>query len=156
MRLRWLVISAVCFTTTAWSADPAPSPDAPEKVVAYREKAMKAAANHLGLASMIAKGEIHRPSDMTLHAEALHDLGASFAALFPEGTGPDKVKSESKPDIWTQHDKFLAAAAAFETETQKLVDVAKTGDVAAYKAQTDKVGQACGSCHEPFRVEDEH
>lgn len=156
MRLRWLAFSAVCLSTPAWSADPAPAPDAAEKVVAYREKAMKAAANHLGLASMLAKGEIHRASDWSLHAEALHDLGASFASLFPEGTGPDKVKSESKPEIWTQRDKFLAAAAAFEAETLKLVDVAKTGDLAAYKAQTDKVGQACGACHEPFRVEDEH
>jgi cytochrome c556 len=152
-RLAPLALLAV-FAAPAWSADPAPAAPAPEKVVVYREKMMKAAADHMATTGMIVKGEIDRPQDLAAHATALAELGKTFGSLFPAGTGPDKVKSESRPEVWSQPEKFAEAAKVFETESAKLAEVAKTNDLAAFKAQFGKVGEACGGCHDSFREED--
>ena len=40
---------------------------------------------------------------------------------------------------------------AFETETAKLAEVAKSGDPAAIGPQLKATGKSCGGCHESFR-----
>ena len=158
---------ALAFSAAALAADPAapatpavvtPAPVVPlnlAKTVSYRHKVMKAASDHLAAAGILAKGEVDRPQDMIMHATALLELSATIGSLYPAGTGPDAVKTEAKKEVWTQPDKFAAAAKALETESLGLVDAAKKNDIAAYKAQVGKIGEACGGCHDTFRVEDE-
>lgn len=125
-------------------------------VVKYRHMVMSAAGGHMGAMSMIAKGETDRTQDMVMHAEAMLSLAKVTGSLFPEGSGPQAgVETEAKAEIWSQKDKFAAAVKAFEDESAKLVEVAKKGDVAAFKAQLGAVGGTCGDCHDTFRV-DEH
>jgi cytochrome c556 len=82
-------------------------------------------------------------------AEYAHDL----PSWFPKGTGPDSgVKTLAKPEIWTKPDDFKAAAEKFQTEADKLVEVAATGDIAAVGGQFQATGKACGGCHKPFRT----
>jgi cytochrome c556 len=131
----------------------APAPD-PAKIVAYRQSIMGAAGKRMKAASMVVKGDIPRPQDLPAHAAALHDLGVGLTDLFPPGTDPSKVKTEAKPEVWSDFEKFKAAAQAYETESQKLVDISKTNDLAAYQQQFGVVGKACGSCHDGFRVKD--
>ena len=129
--------------------------DKPESVVLYRQTEMAAMGKHLKAANLLGKGEIaSRPGDLQLHADALHALSTDMCALFPAGTGPDKVKTDAKAEVWSKPADFTAACTAFATETQALVDAAKAGDVAKYATQVGKVGDACGSCHDGFRVED--
>lgn len=160
--------------TVAFGADPAPAKPAatptsvgtpapapplaadPAKAVSYRHKVMKAMADHMAAQNLLAKGEVNRPGDMAMHATALHDLATTIPALYPAGTGPDVTKTEAKKEVWTQADKFAAAAKALETESAALLDVAKKGDLASYKAQLGKVGETCGNCHDAFAVEEEH
>jgi cytochrome c556 len=148
---RLVLALLVGLAAPAWSADPAP-----DKLVAYREKDMKTAANHLSLASMIAKGEVARPQDALMHSVALSDHAKHLLELFPATTSTDKVKSESKPAVWTDWTGFETAAKAYQTETAKLVETAKEPTLDNWKVQVGKVGESCGGCHDKFRVEDEH
>lgn len=138
------------------AAPPAAAPTSadPAKVVAYRQLQMEAAGKHMKATTMILKGEVARPGDLPGHAAALHATAVGLADLFPAGTDSAKVKTEAKAEIWSQPDKFKQAAAAFELETQKLVDVSKSGDTAAYQQQFGAVGKSCGACHDGFRVKD--
>jgi len=69
-------------------------------------------------------------------------------SLFPPGTGRDAgLKTRAKPEIWSERAEFEANAAKLATETEKLGDIAKGGDIEAVKAQVAVVGQACAACH---------
>ncbi len=128
----------------------------PESLTKYRHVYMEGMAKHMKAAGMIVKGEVDRPEDLLFHAQALHGASGEITNLFPPETAPDKVKSDAKPEIWTNWDGFVAASKTFETETAKLVEVAKTKDLDAFKAQFGKVGKSCGGCHDDFQVEDDH
>jgi cytochrome c556 len=148
---RSLVGLALLLAPAALSAPPSPA-----QVVKYRQHLMHAAGSHMGAISMIAKGESDRAQDLVSHADALAAVAKATGALYPVGTGPGVAgfETEAKAEIWTQKDKFAAAVKAFETETAKLVEVAKTGDLAAVKTQLGAVGGSCGDCHDAFRVDD--
>lgn len=142
--------------TAVAPAAPAAAAPSPEKAVKYRETVMMAAAKHMGAMSMIVKGEVDRKQDLQANADALAAIAPTIPALFGPGTGPDKVKSEAKPEVWTKFADFEAANLKFVEATKKLSEVAKTGDFEAFKTQFGEVGKTCGGCHETFRVEDEH
>lgn len=135
-------------------ATPAWSSDSDNPTVEYRMNLMESLAKHSKASWMIARGQVARPGDLVAHATAMHDASKIFGELFPADTGPDKVKTEAKPEVWKNADKFAAANKAFEAETAKLVEAAKKGDLDAYRAQLKAVGGQCGDCHDAFRVED--
>ena len=148
---RFLVVVALLATTTALSAEPAP-----EATVKYRHKLMEAAGSHMSALSMIVKGESPRESDVAMHANALADIAKVVPHVFPAGTGPDVVPSDSKAEIWTKTSEWQAAVKVFQDESAKLAELAKAGDMAAVKGQFGKVGGSCGDCHDLFRVDDDH
>lgn len=132
----------------AFSAD-----DAPDKVVAYREVVMEDLSKQMKLTGMIVKGEVNRPADLTIHAEGMKSLATTIKTLFPAGSGPDKIKSEAKAEIWTKSADFAAACKDFEEQTAKLAEIAKGSDKAAFQEQFGKVGMSCKGCHDTFREE---
>ncbi len=150
MRKTALVLLALVASSTALSADPGP-----DLVVKYRHKVMEAAGDHMGALGMIVKGESNRTSDVTMHATALAEIARIVPDLFPAGTGPDVVKSDSKAEIWTKKAEWDAAVKVFQDESAKLVETAKGGDMTAIKAQFGKVGGSCGDCHDLFRVDED-
>ena len=85
-------------------------------------------------------------------AEKLASTSKEIPKLFPEGSlNPEK--SAAKPEIWQKKADFNAAAKNLETWSVKLRDAAKTGDAAQTQAVVKDFGrQACGTCHQPFRV----
>jgi len=85
-------------------------------------------------------------------AEKLAATSKEIPALFPEGSlNPEK--SAAKPEIWQKRAEFDAAAKNLETWSVKLRDAAKTGNADATNAVVKDFGrQACGTCHQPFRV----
>jgi cytochrome c556 len=85
-------------------------------------------------------------------AEKLLTTSKEITSLFPEGSlNPEK--SAAKPEIWQKRGEFDAAAKNLETWAMKLRDTAGTGDADATGALVKDFGrQACGTCHQPFRV----
>jgi cytochrome c556 len=67
--------------------------------------------------------------------------------------GSDKGETRAKPEIWTEMDKFRAAAAKMQDEMAKLNVVAKAGNIDAIKAQVAETGKACKACHDVYRKE---
>ena len=85
-------------------------------------------------------------------AEKLAQTSTQIVALFPEGS-LDPAKSAAKPEIWQKKSEFDAAAKNLETWSIKLKDTAATGNAEQTQALVKDFGrQACGTCHQPFRV----
>jgi cytochrome c556 len=60
-------------------------------------------------------------------------------------------KTDAKPDIWQDWEKFVAATKKLSEESGQLAQVAQSGDMAAIGDQVKALGKACGDCHKPFR-----
>lgn len=133
------------------------APPSPAQVVKYRHAVMGGLGAHMAGLSMIVKGESDRAGDALAHATAVKDLSHTIGALFPEGTGPStEFETSAKPEIWSQHDKFVEAVKALETSSDALVEAAKSNDPAKLKTALGAVGRSCGDCHDAFKVDDHH
>jgi cytochrome c556 len=85
-------------------------------------------------------------------AQTLATTAKQIPALFPEGS-LDPAKSAAKPEIWQKRAEFDAAAKNLESLSLKLRDVAQTNNSEQTQAMVKDFGrQACGTCHQPFRV----
>jgi cytochrome c556 len=85
-------------------------------------------------------------------AEKLASTSKEIPSLFPEGSlNPEK--SAAKPEIWQKRAEFAAAAKNLETWAMKLRTTAESGNAEETQAVVKDFGrQACGTCHQPFRV----
>jgi cytochrome c556 len=89
---------------------------------------------------------------LSTDAEKLASTAKEIPSLFPEGS-LDPAKSAAKPEIWQKRAEFDAAAKNLETWSMKLRDAAAANNTEQTQAIVKDFGrQACGSCHQPFRV----
>jgi cytochrome c556 len=123
-------------------------------VIAYRQNVMKGIAAHITQIAMVAKGEVSFTDQVAGNARSIATSAMAIPSVFPEGTamGATDAKTEAKPEIWQQWDKFTAAAENLQVQANKLADIAEGGgDAAAIGAQLGELGKACGGCHDAFR-----
>ena len=104
--------------------------------------------------SLVVKHQIASRADLAAHAEAIYGVSRDLDALFPAGSGPDKVKTDAKPAVWQQLPEFKHDAEQLERESAKLAELAKKGDAKAFDEQFKVVGETCNDCHNSFRVHD--
>ncbi len=121
-------------------------------VVKYRRAVMSAQFGHFKTIKAIVTGKVGFTGQLANQAMALELTGRGLTDLFPAGTGPDKIKTRAKPEIWRDWKKFEASAKKLQQETAKLVKIANGGDKKAAAAQFKAVGKACGGCHKLFRA----
>jgi cytochrome c556 len=118
-------------------------------VVADRQRLMK--LNGASWADAQAKLKAGNAEAVAVNAETMALTSTMIPALFPEGSLTDK--SKAKPEIWQKWAEFEAAAKNMGVQAEKLRDAARTKDLAATEAVAKEFGrQACGTCHQPFRV----
>jgi cytochrome c556 len=118
-------------------------------VVADRQRLMK--LNGASWADAQAKLKAGNVEGVAVNAETMALTATHIAALFPQGSLTDK--SKAKPDIWEKWSEFEAAAKNMSAQAEKLRDAARSKDQAATEAVAKDFGrQACGTCHQPFRV----
>lgn len=150
MKRLFLVLAA---TTGLATALPAAAQFAkPEDAVKYRKAAFTVMAAHFGRVAAMANGRM--PFDakaVASNAEIATMMSTLPYAGFVEGT--DKGDTRAKAEVWSQRDKFNAAATKMQEEMVKLNAAAKTGDQATIKTAAGAVGQACKACHDDFRRE---
>lgn len=128
--------------------------DDPAAVIAERRALMRANGMHMGAINDFVEKGMGEPAAVAVHAVDMAAIARSIPGLFPPGTSMDDNAGQTgaKPAIWTEWDKFQAAAAALEQESLKLFRAAQSGDRDAIAAQFAELGKnGCGGCHTPYR-----
>lgn len=124
--------------------------DKPGDAIKYRQSALFVMGQQFGRIAAVIKGR--RPYDK---AEVAEDAAIvdEMSKLPWEGfiAGTDQGKTQAKPEIWTEAEKFKSRQDKLEQEAAKLDQVAKGGDFDAIKAQFGETGKACKACHDDFR-----
>ena len=123
----------------------------PDDAIEYRQGALAVMGNHFGRIGAMVSGKV--PFDAKA-AQANADLVLTLSHLpwpaFIDGS--DKGDTSAKPEVWSQPDKFKAAAARFQDALVKL-DAATAKAVKAddLKAAFSATADTCKGCHEDFR-----
>jgi len=124
----------------------------PEDAIKYRKGAFTVMAAHFGRVAAMANGKM--PFDAKVaadNAEIATIMSKLPYAGFIEGT--DKGETRAEPKIWTEMDKFKAAAAKMQEEMAKLNVAAKSGNLDAIKVAVGDTGKSCKACHDNYRKE---
>jgi cytochrome c556 len=124
----------------------------PEDAIKYRKSAFAVMAAHFGRVAGMANGRIpfdaKAAADNAEVATVLSKL--PYAGFVP---GSDKGETKAEPKIWTEMDKFNAAASKMQEEMAKLNVAAKGGNLDAIKAAVGETGKSCKACHDNYRKE---
>ena len=125
----------------------------PEDAIKYRRAAFTVLGAHFGRVAAMANGRI--PYDAKAAAENA-EIATIVARLPYAGFGEGTEKggdTRAEPKIWTEMDKFRAAANKMQEEMVKLNAAAKSGNLDALKAAAGETGRACKACHDVYRKE---
>lgn len=145
-------IAGVALAAASLATPGARAEDEPAALIAYRQSIMKAIGGHMGAIAMVAKGEVSFTDEVAFHAGAINEMSKHLARLFPEGSGKEAGDTRALPVIWEKWDDFTAAAENLGVLSEKLAEVAESGDRALIASQTGELGKkGCGGCHETFR-----
>ncbi len=124
----------------------------PEDAIKYRKAAFTVMAAHFGRVAAMANGKV--PFDAKAAADnaeiATMMSKLPYAGFVP---GSDKGETKAEPKIWTEMDKFNAAATKMQEEMAKLNVAAKGGNLDAIKAAVGETGKSCKACHDNYRKE---
>jgi cytochrome c556 len=122
--------------------------------ITERRDLMKANGAAMKAISEILKSD-GAVADIVPHAAKLNEDATKLPTLFPAGSdqpqGKDPGHTMAKPEIWQNPDDFATKAKAFQDEAAMFSTAVAGGDMAAIKAEFDKVGEACGGCHKVYR-----
>jgi len=122
----------------------------PEVLVKQRQAAMTLQAKYLGPMGAMAQGKApFNAQTVQRNAGYLETLSKMPWDGFDASTKGEK--SAALPAVWEKAAEFKQAQERFEGEASKLVQVAKSGDEGAIKAQIGATAKSCGGCHETFR-----
>ncbi len=124
----------------------------PEDAIKYRRAALTVMGRHFGIVAGMAGGKI--PFDAKAAAENA-EIATMMSKLpfvaFVEGS--DKGDTKAEPKIWTEMDKFRAAATKMQEAMAKLDVAAKGGNLDAIKVAVGETGRSCKACHDSYRKE---
>jgi cytochrome c556 len=150
--MKRLVLAAAAAAGLATALPAAAQFQKPEDAIKYRKAAFTVMANHFGRIAAMASGRA--PFDAAA-AQANADLVVTMSKLpyagFIDGTSSGDTKA--KPEIWSERDKFNAAAGKMQEEVVKLSAAAKSGNLDQVKAAVGEVGKSCKACHDNYRKE---
>ena len=124
----------------------------PEDAIKYRKAAMTLQNFHLGRIFGMANGRV--PFDAkTVASDADTLLAVTRLPFIAFIDGTDKGETKAEPKIWSERDKFMAAATTMQDAVVKLNTAAMGGNVDAIKAAAGDTGKACKACHDTYRKE---
>lgn len=150
--MKRLVLAAAAAAGLATALPAAAQFQKPEDAIKYRKAAFTVMANHFGRIAAMASGRA--PFDAAA-AQANADLVVTMSKLpyagFIDGTSSGDTKA--KPEIWSERDKFNAAAGKMQEEVVKLSAAARSGNLDQVKAAVGEVGKSCKACHDNYRKE---
>jgi cytochrome c556 len=147
-----MLIVAAGLATVAVSLPAAAQFAKPEDAIRYRRAAFTVMSAHFGRVAAMANGKVPFDAKAVVdNAEIATIMSKLPYAAFIDGS--DKGETRAEPKIWTEMDKFRAAASKMQDEMAKLNVAAKTGNVDAIKAAVADTGKSCKACHDSYRKE---
>jgi cytochrome c556 len=122
-----------------------------EGAVAYRQKLMASLGASMGSIGDMLKYKLpYDGKHVATHAQNVSNIGALIGEAFKKETA---ANSGSKPEIWQEWDKFIAAADAMSKAGAELAKAAEGGAAGpALMPQIKAIGDSCKGCHDPFRI----
>jgi len=117
--------------------------------IQYRQKVMTSNSANMGAIGDILKNKLPYQNHIQVHAQEIQRMSTVIAEAFKKEVTAGKT--DAKPEIWKEWDKFAAAADAMGREAAQLATVAQGGNMEAIGAQVKKLSDACGTCHKPYR-----
>jgi cytochrome c556 len=144
-----ITVAALVLASTALAAV-AQQPK-PEDEIKLRKSAYTLMGyNFSSLANMAQEKKPYNKDEAIRNADFVALLSTVPKTFFAEGT--DKGETRAKPDIWTNKADFDKKMDRMMSETAKLPQVARNGDLAALKKQVSETGAACKACHDDYRA----
>ena len=118
-------------------------------VVADRQRLMK--LNGAAWKDAQDKFKAGQIDAIAVSAETMALNADHIPMLFPKGSLTDK--SKAKPEIWEKWDEFVKDSKNMVTWSEKLREASKAKNNEEVATIMKDFGrQACGTCHQPFRV----
>lgn len=122
-----------------------------ERAVKYRQSAYYLMGQHLSKINAVIKGEVsYNKAALEMNAELLVMMSRVVFDAFPAGS--DSGVTKAKPEIWQEMDKFKKLSQASQSELDKLLAAAKTGDMAAIEIRFSEVSKSCKQCHDQYKT----
>jgi len=122
----------------------------PEDALKYRKAVMTLMNNHMGRINAQLKADHPDLKAVASSAALIETLSVlPFEAFVKDSALPE---SRAKPEVWSEADKFKAAAEKMQAAAAKLAAAVKGGDVAAIKTAYGATGGACKDCHDTYRA----
>jgi cytochrome c556 len=152
MKITQLVVVAMLAMLGVMAALPASAQfQKKEDAVTYRQSAFQVMGTHFGRLAAMAQGKV--PFDgaaAAADAEIVQVMSKLPYAGFVEGTA-DTKKGSAKASIWTERDKFDAAAKKMQDAAVQLNAAAKSNNFEALKTAVGATGGSCKACHDDYR-----
>jgi cytochrome c556 len=122
-------------------------------VVQERQSSMKGEGPNLRAILDYANDKSTDQATALANARELLAVADKLPTLFMAGTSSKDLpgKSNAKPEIWQELDKFKALYAAQKTGEQKLLEAIQKGDKAGVQSAVGEVGKNCSTCHGAYR-----
>ena len=123
----------------------------PEDAVKYRQSSFYVMGQHFGRLGAMANGKV--PFDAKAAAEnaaVVETLSKLPWAGFAPGT--EAIKSNAKPEMWTEKTKFDQGADKMRGEATKLAAAAKMGNLDALKTAFADTAATCKACHDSYKA----
>ena len=123
----------------------------PEDAVKYRQNSFYVMGQHFGRLGAMANGKV--PFDAKAAAEnaaVVETLSKLPWAGFAPGT--EAIKSNAKPEMWTEKAKFDQGAEKMRGEATKLAAAAKMGNLDALKTAFADTAATCKACHDSYKA----
>ena len=116
-------------------------------VIDDRKAGFRGNVAHLkAIRSALSDGET---ASIAANAEKIADWFAVMTDYFPEGSGVGKTNA--RPEIWTDWDKFTSLARSSEVAARDLAQNADAGDSDAIQQGFRAVAGTCKTCHQSFK-----
>jgi cytochrome c556 len=147
--VKLLALGTVLMLVTAYSAGLAADK---EQVIKDRQAFMK----DQGRQWLVIRNYTQGKADQAAALSALASLTKSVPKVldqFPPDTGGPAPggKWGTKPEVWSEHDKFLAADRKVADQVAALDAAVKSGDKAKVAAAFKDLN-VCAACHQDFRA----
>ncbi len=125
-----------------------------EAAVSARQAAMKQEGPNLRTISDYANDKGTDQATALAKTQELLALSDKLIGLWPAGTSSKDMpgKSNAKPEIWADFDKFKALYVGQKKAEEDLLAAVQKGDKPAVQAAVANVGKnSCSACHGTYR-----